>query len=38
MTNIQKYREVEISRKLRDNLPLDVMIVGATGGRASQRS
>lgn len=35
MTSFQNYREYEISRKLGDNLPLDVMIVGATGAGKS---
>lgn len=35
MTNFQNYREYEMSCKLRDNLPLDVMIVGATGAGKS---
>jgi hypothetical protein len=35
MTNFQTYREYEIGCKLGDNLPLDVMVVGATGAGKS---
>ena len=35
MKNFLNYREYEMSRRLNDNLPLDVMIVGATGAGKS---
>ena len=35
MQDFKNYRKYEISSKLGDNLPLDVMIVGATGAGKS---
>lgn len=35
MKNFQNYRKYEMKHKLHDNLPLDVMIVGATGAGKS---
>ena len=35
MKNFLNYRKYEMSRRLNDNLPLDVMIVGATGAGKS---